>query len=99
MTHRTRDGGAALGADRITQEYLRRYPTSARSRSWAGRMVHIETDRGVWRVCAEGYTYAGREDAWVLPFEQAQREVAHCGPEKRAAFVAALSKAEGRGHE
>lgn len=72
---------------RITQKYLRRYPDSRRSRTWAGVMVHIETENGVWREGGCGYTYAGMPNAWALPFEQAQQEVAHCGPEKRAAFI------------
>lgn len=77
-----------MGQDsRITQKYLRRYPDSKRTRSWAGVMVHIETENGVWREGGSGYTYAGRPEAWVLPFEEAQRQVDHCGPEKRAAFI------------
>lgn len=76
-----------LRVERITQKYLRRYPNSKRTRSWAGCMVHISTDRGVWRTNAEGYTYRGRADAWVLPFEEAQKKVAHCGPEKEASFI------------
>jgi hypothetical protein len=76
-----------LEAARITQKYIRRYPDSKRTRSWAGRMVHIETENGVWRTNGHGYTYAGRPDAWILPFEQAMQQVGHCGPEKRAAFI------------
>ena len=75
--------------DRITQKYLRRWPDSERARLWAGRLVHISTDNGVWRVNGQGYTYADQPDAWVLPFEEAQKHVAHCGPEKRAAFILA----------
>ena len=74
---------------RITKKYLRRWPDSKRARKWIGVMVHIETDHGVWRVDAAGYTFKGRSDAWVLPFEEAQRQVSHCGPEKRAAFIRA----------
>lgn len=73
--------------ERITQKYIRRYPTSRRTRSWAGRMVHIETENGVWRTNAHGYTYAGMPDAWILSFEDARKQVDHCGPEKRAAFI------------
>ena len=76
--------------DRITQKYLRRYPDSKRTRSWAGSMVQIETEHGVWRVGGAGYTWAHYENAWVLPFEEAQKHVAHCGPEKRAAFIKTL---------
>lgn len=72
----------------ITQKYIRRYPASKRTKSWAGKMVHIATEHGVWRVNAQGYTYAGKPDAWVLSFEEAQKRVNHCGPEKRAAFIA-----------
>jgi hypothetical protein len=75
------------GPDRITQQYLRRWPESKKSRAWAGRMVHIETEHGVWRHEGMGYTWAGTPDAGVWSFEDAQREVSHCGPEKRAAFI------------
>ena len=75
-------------ADRITQKYLRRWPDSKRAKSWAGRMVHIQTENGVWRTNGHGYTWADKPDAWVLPFEEAQKCVAHCGPEKQATFIA-----------
>ena len=74
---------------RITQKYLRRWPDSKRARRWAGKLVHIETEHGVWRVNGQGYTWAHHIDAWVLPFEEAQKRVNHCGPEKRAAFILA----------
>jgi len=73
--------------DRITQKYIRRYPDSKRTRSWADTNVHIETENGVWRVGGAGYTWAHHNNAWVLPFELAQAEVNHCGPEKQAAFI------------
>ncbi|WP_025091468.1 hypothetical protein [Brucella intermedia] len=76
-------------ADRITQEYLRRWPDSKRAKSWAGRMVHIQTENGVWRTNGHGYTWAHKPDAWILPFEEAQKCVAHCGREKQATFIAA----------
>ena len=79
------------GDDFITQKYIRRYPDSKRTRSWAGVPVHIETENGVWRDGGAGYTWAHRPEAWVLPFEEAQRQVNHCGPEKRAAFIRARS--------
>lgn len=78
-----------MSADSITQKYIRRYPDSKRTKSWAGVMVHIETENGVWREGGAGYTWADKPNAWVLPFEQAQREVNHCGPEKRATFIRA----------
>lgn len=81
-------------AERITQKYLRRYPDSRRTRSWAGRLVYIQTENGVWRTNGAGYTEVGNPDAWVLPFEQAQAKVDHCGPEKRAAFIAALHQSK-----
>lgn len=86
----------------ITQKYLRRWPDSKRARSWAGRMVHIQTENGVWRTGGSGYTWAGKPDAWILSFEEAQREVNHCGPEKCAAFIdaaAALSQQTGSDNE
>lgn len=84
---------------RITQKYIRRYPDSKRTRSWAGVLVHIETENGVWREGGAGYTWHHMPNAWVLPFELAQKEVNHCGPEKKAAFIrvepgAALSRSE-----
>lgn len=73
--------------NRITQKYIRRYPDSRRTRSWAGVLVNIETENGVWRKGGAGYTYARTHQAWVLPFEDALLEVNHCGPEKQAAFI------------
>lgn len=80
---------ALFGPDFITQKYLRRYPASARARSWAGVAVHIQTENGVWRIGGSGYTYAGKPDAWVLPFEAASKQIAHCGPEKMGRFLRA----------
>lgn len=77
----------------ITQKYIRRYPNSKRTKSWAGRMVYIRTENGVWRNGGHGYTQIGKSDAWVLPFEEAVNQVAHCGPEKQAAFIAAADLA------
>ena len=74
-------------AEHITQKYLRRWPKSKKARSWAGRMVYIETDNGVWRHGGKGYTWAGTPEAGIWSFEDAQREVSHYGPEKRAAFI------------
>lgn len=80
------------GANRknvITQRYLRRWPNSKRAKSWAGVMVYIKTEHGVWRKGGAGYTYSSTPEAWILPFEEAQKEVDHCGPEKCAAFIRA----------
>ncbi|MBP0440645.1 hypothetical protein [Tianweitania sediminis] len=85
--------GKLFGPDFITQKYLQQYPNSARARSWAGVGVHIETENGVWRIGGNGYTWAGKPDAWVLPFEQAVRKIAHCGPEKRGRFLRAARSA------
>lgn len=82
-----------FGRDFITQKYLRRYPDSQRARSWAGVMVHIQTENGVWRTGGHGYTYAHKPDAWVIPFEQAVKQIAHCGPEKMGKFLRANSEA------
>ena len=72
----------------ITQAYLRRYGMDTkRARSWAGKLVHIRTENGIWRENARGYTMIERGDAWVLPFEEAVSQISHCGPEKRGAFV------------
>ena len=50
-------------------------------------MVHIETDRGVWRTDGYGYTFAGSADAWVMSFPEAVKMIDHCGPEKRGKFL------------
>lgn len=71
----------------ITQRYLKRWPNSKRAKTWFNVKVHIQTENGVWRKGGCGYTYAYTLDAWILPFEEAMREVAHCGPEKCAAFI------------
>ncbi|EYD71774.1 hypothetical protein Lokhon_01844 [Limimaricola hongkongensis DSM 17492] len=52
-------------------------------------MVHIRTENGVWRTGGRGYTWAGKPDAWVLPFEEAVKRISHCGPEKHGAFILA----------
>ena len=90
-----------MAGEYITQKYLRRWPNSKRARSWAGRMVHIQTENGVWREGGAGYTLAGKPDAWILPFEDAQTRVNHCGPEKHATFIAALNATpqDGKGGE
>ena len=90
-----------MAGEYITQKYLRRWPNSKRARSWAGRMVHIQTENGVWREGGAGYTLAGKPDAWILPFEDAQTKVNHCGPEKHATFIAALNATpqDGKGGE
>lgn len=72
----------------ITQQYLRRYPNSKRAVSWAGKAVHIRTENGIWRPGGRGYT-ADLSDAGIWVFEHAQREVSHCGPEKKAEFIRA----------
>lgn len=73
--------------DMITQKYIRRYPASKHTKAWAGLPVHIQTENGVWRTGGAGYTWPGKPNAWVLPFEEAQTYVDHCGPEKHAAFI------------
>jgi hypothetical protein len=78
-----------FGPDFITQKYLRQYPDSERARSWAGVMVHIQTENGVWRTGGSGYTYTGKPDAWILPFEEAIKKIDHCGPEKMGSFLRA----------
>jgi hypothetical protein len=45
----------------------------------------------VWRTGGRGYTYAGNAEAWVLPFEEAQKCVASLGPEKQAAFIRVIA--------
>ena len=77
-----------FGTRFITQKYLRRYPDSRRSQSWHGMIVHIRTENGVWRPDGHGYTNNFAE-AWRLPFEEAVRQINHCGPEKKGAFILA----------
>lgn len=88
-----RSNSHLFGPDFITQKYLRRYPDSARSKSWVGSMVHIQTENGVWREGGCGYTYAERPDAWILPFEEAVKQINHCGPEKMGKFIRATTAA------
>lgn len=76
----------------ITQKYIRRYPNSKRTKSWKGKLVHIQTENGVWRTDGMGYTYADKSDAWVLPFEEAVYRLAHCGPEKCGNFIRATNQ-------
>jgi hypothetical protein len=83
--------GRLFGPDFITQKYLRRYPNSKRAKSWAGVPVHIQTENGVWRIGGHGYTWSFKPDAWVVPFEQAVKQIDHCGPEKRGRFLRASS--------
>lgn len=78
-----------FGTDFITQKYLRRFPNSERTRSWAGVLVHIETENGVWRTGGSGYTWAGKPDAWILSFEDAVKKIDHCGPEKMGKLLRA----------
>ncbi len=71
----------------MSQEYLRRYGTTARVKAWHGKQVHIQTENGVWRKNGQGYTRAGSESAWAIPFEDAVRRIDHCGPEKCGCFL------------
>jgi hypothetical protein len=78
-----------FGPRYISQKYLRRYGMdTGRARQWTGKMVHIRTNNGVWRVDGYGYTIDFSE-AWRLPFEQALKQISHCGPEKSGTFILA----------
>ena len=55
--------------------------------AWAGQIVNIKTDRGVWRTDGAGYTLHGQPDAWALPFEEALRIIRPLGPEKKARLL------------
>ena len=59
--------------EHITQAYLRRYPTSKEAKAWAGRMVHIRTENGIWRPGGHGYT-SDLSAAGVWTFEDAQEQ-------------------------
>lgn len=76
-----------FGDDFITQKYIRRYGQNWRVKSWANKLVHIQTEHGVWRKDAKGYTEAGAADAWVLMFDEAMHQIDHCGPEKLGKFL------------
>lgn len=78
-----------FGPRHITQRYIRRYGDTARALAWRGRLVHIRTENGVWRTEGKGYTTAGAPDAWVLPFQDAMVQIAHCCPMKRGSFLLA----------
>lgn len=73
----------------ISQKYIRRYGRTKRVRAWESKIVHIQTEHGVWRVDGHGYTYAGQPDAWILPFNEAVKKISHCGPEKHGRFLLA----------
>jgi hypothetical protein len=40
----------------ISLKSIKRYPDSKRTKSWVGKMVHIE--HGVWREGGVGFTWA-----------------------------------------
>jgi hypothetical protein len=99
---RTHTGRCEEG-ESITEKYLRRYPSSKKTRSWAGAMVHLRTMNGIWRPDGHGYTIHFAE-AWVLPIERARRIVSgiykdHGGTYCRAASnsirTAALAELKG----
>lgn len=78
-----------IGPRYITQKYLRRFGfETRRAKSWKGTMVHIRTENGIWRPDGHGYTNFLQE-AWKLPFEDAVKQISHCGPEKRGTFILA----------
>ena len=58
----------------ITEKYLRRYPSSKKSKSWEGSMVHLRTKNGIWRPNGKGYT-THFSNAWTLPIGEARRIV------------------------
>lgn len=53
---------------------------------WCGRLVHIQSDKGLWRHNAKGYTHHFH-DAWRVDFETAYEYTKHCGPEKRVEYI------------
>lgn len=75
----------------ISLAYIKRYPNSQRTRSWAGRLVMISSDNGFWREGARGYCYARDPNVWRIPFEEAFERTKHCGPEKRVRYVCAAT--------
>jgi len=83
---------SSFGENFLMLTYLKRYPNSKRTKSWAGRNVYIYTSRGIWRVGGAGYTFITESDAWVLSFEDALKEIAALGVEKAARLVWAKNK-------
>lgn len=59
----------------ITEKYMRRYPTSKKTKAWNNALVHLYTRNGIWRDNGKGYT-AVFSEAWVLPLEDARTIVA-----------------------
>jgi len=84
-------GNVLFGDDFITLKYIKRYPNSARTKQWKGRIVMIESDHGLWRPDAKGYTDK-YSTSWVVLFEKAVKHTYHCGPEKRVKYIDANSK-------
>lgn len=70
----------------MSKIYADRYPDAGRTNAWHGEMVHVETNMGLWRPEARGYTDSSAE-AWLLPFDVAIAKVETLGPEKDAHFV------------
>jgi len=77
----------SLSKTEITLKYLKRYPQSARTKSFSASRVHIKTDKGFWQVDCAGYTFPHYADAGVFGFEDASRIISGLGAEKRAALV------------
>ena len=91
--------GRCEEGESITEKYLRRYPRSKKTRSWAGAMVHMRTMNGIWKPDGHGYTINFAE-AWVLPLEQARKTVSgiyedHGGTYYRASAAAIRAAATG----
>lgn len=55
-----------------------------------GKSVYIWSGEhhAFWRDGGCGYVET-KEGAWMIPFEDAYRTTAHCGPEKRIVYVEA----------
>lgn len=67
--------------------------TPEKMADWSGRLVHIQSDNGIW--CPEGRGYTNNlVDAWKVDFETAYRSTRHCGPEKRVRYLKAALSAE-----
>jgi len=77
-------GQSALGSW-VSLKYINRFGPNTRMlrEKFQGRQCMIHTDKGLWRPQAAGYC-EHPADAGQWTFEEAWRNIAHCGPEKHA---------------
>lgn len=64
----------------ISLKYIKRYPNSARTKSWYGKIVAISCCSGYYRSGFSGYTY--RPNAAAYSFEDAIKSTMAGGSER-----------------